>query len=122
MTNKKPKTAFTFLELSIVLTLITTIIAVVASIGSGMVSTARLESARSLTASSPVMDTPGLVFWVESTLKNSFNLAQEVNGSIISNWYDQNPQNDAKNDLTAGSGREPLYISSGINGLPALSF
>jgi len=118
MRNKK-LTAFSLIELSIVVLIIGLIIASVVG-GKKLVTLSNLTKARQLTNSSPVNGIEDLALWLETTSKNSFTAATPTDGSSISTWYDINPQKNVKNNATAGTA--PTYTASVINGLPALTF
>jgi len=83
----------------------------------------KLQSARSLTLSSPVPSFKNLSLWLESTMSESFNSTEDQDQLQVSTWKDINPQSSFKNNATqSNSGFKPKYLSDGINGLPALSF
>jgi hypothetical protein len=131
MKNKKPKSAFTFIELSIVLILISATIFLVTVGGKQVISSARLMRARSITANSGIGEIPGMVLWLDAVAKNAFITSERDSTSIkaISTWYDQNPQSDTKNNALwpdSSSGVTYVYDGSngikGLNNLPALAF
>ena len=115
---KKPLSAFSLIELSIVLIIIGLIIVGVLN-GQKMISLARLTSARTLTNSSPVNDIENLLLWLETTSKSSINANQRVDGKTVTIWYDINPQHIPKYDFTAS--QSPTYDENAINHLPALA-
>lgn len=118
--NFRMKTAFSFIELSIVLLVISILLA--ASVGSSrVISQSKLNTARTLTQSSPVNSIPGLVTWIESTSEQSFNATEQENGSSITNWYDLNSYSTAKNNFSQSTNK-PTYKTGLINGLPVVSF
>lgn len=116
------KKAFTLLELTIVLTIIGVMITGIV-VGSGLVDSAKFNAARSLTEKSPVSRIDGLVVWYETTLADSFDTNEAVDGTKITKWYDLNPtsKTSKKNVLEDKTG-DVLYVKEGVNGLPALSF
>ena len=89
--------AFSLIELSIVILIIGILIAGVTQ-GSRLVSAMKLNTARTVTQSSEVNSITGVVTWLESTADKSFDDAEETDGSIITNWYDINPQSLLKNN------------------------
>jgi len=126
--TSKNKLGFSLIELSIVI-LVIGILVIGITKGSRIIKDARLKSARSLTISSPVSSTSGLVTWLETTLEKSFDDGEKVDTAIgetgtITTWYDINPQNSSLNNATqsGASSLNPRYIADGINGLPALNF
>lgn len=119
----KRQQAFSLIELSIVILVIGILIAGVIQ-GRDLISKVRLQTARSLTTSSPVPSIKGLELWLETTSGDSFSAASYPdNGSRIALWKDINPQKIVKNDATqATSGLQPSFTANAINGLPSLSF
>lgn len=117
----KPR-AFSLIELSIVILIIGIIIAGVTQ-SSTLVAKMKLSSARTATKSSPVSSIKDLVFWIESTSENSFDDVETENNSPISTWYDINTQSSNKFNATQTvDNSKPIYLSKGMNGLPAVSF
>ena len=85
------KTAFSLIELTIVLIIIGLLATVV--IGSqSLINSATLSSARSKTKASPVNHIENLVFWLDSTSENSFDGSESSDESLISIWKDLNLQ------------------------------
>ena len=125
------KTAFSLIELSVVILIIGVLVLGVTQ-GSRMMSEAKLKSARSLTTSSPVASIEGLAVWLDSTSENAFgigtggtynNVSAPGNGAAVGRWNDLNPTSTSKIDATqSASGNQPIYTTNAINGLPALSF
>lgn len=120
MNNKK---AFSLIELSIVLLIIGIIIAGITQ-SSRMIGAFRLQSARSITQSSPVSSIRDLALWLETTSENSFDSGVD-NGTAISSgagyvWKENNPQLTIKNTASSTSG--PVYTNNCINNLPCLRF
>lgn len=115
------KRAFSLIELSIVVLIIGIIIAGVAQSNS-LVRKTKLNTARSLTKSSPISSIKDLVFWIEATSSESFDLSID-DGSSIAQWNDINPQANIKNNITQNTvSSQPKYKSNGISNLPAVSF
>lgn len=124
--NKK---AFSLIELSIVLLIIGIIIAGVTQ-SSRLISSFKLNSARTITQSSAVHSIKDLVLWLEPVMENSFaNAAGSYsinNGDKVSLWNDYNSQISQKINLAQSTASScsacPTYVSSGINNLPTIQF
>jgi len=129
MSKIKSNSAFSLIELSIVILIIGIIIAGVTQ-GSRLVAQFKLSTARTLTKSSPVSSISGIVGWWESTSEESFagNDPEEVpDGGTdgVSIWYDINPQASQKNNATSDDpSTNPGYTSkvTTINALPTIRF
>ena len=118
----KNRTAFTLIELSIVI-LIIGIITTGITQSSRLISSFRISSAQNLTKNSPVAGISGLVTWWEATSDASFIDKEASDGATVSAWNDINPQSNNKhNILQATLASKPIYTKSGINGLPSLKF
>ena len=115
--------AFSLIELSIVILIIGILVAGVTQ-SSRLVSRMKLLSVRSLTMNAPVYSIKDLYLWYDSVMEASFNEAEASNGSQISAWYDLNPLSptDKLNVVQTDVNRKPIYVSNGINGLPAVYF
>ena len=114
--------AFSLIELSIVILIIGILVAGVTQ-SSRLISQMRLSSARSLTQSSPIASIRDLALWLESTSSASFDESATDENSPIPTWYDLNPQTISKiNAAQSTANKQPLYISSAINNLPAVKF
>ncbi len=113
------KNAFSLLEMSVVLITIAVLFAAITQ-SSFVLQMAKLSSARSMTKSSVVNDTTGLILWLESTLLDSFNDKQLNDGDLITNWYDIKSSHISQYITT--SSVPPSYNYAAINGLPGISF
>lgn len=112
--------AFSLIELSIVLLIIGVIIAGITQ-SSRLIRQFKLNSARTLTQSSPVASISGLVLWLEPTMEASFLDAEEEDETgQISTWNDINPQLTTKNNYTKSASSVITYEDNSINGLPAI--
>ncbi|MBM3579157.1 MAG: LamG domain-containing protein [Alphaproteobacteria bacterium] len=118
---KKLNRAFSLVELSIAILIIGIVIAGIAA-SSSLFTKMKLSSARQLTSTSPVPSIPNLTLWLESTSEGSFTSTSLSNNDAIAQWNDINPRNTYKNNATGASGKQPLYSTNIINGLPALKF
>lgn len=122
--NFKGQTAFSLIEISIVLLIIGILIAGVTQ-SSRLVAKSRYNNARALTQSSPVASIKNLILWLETTSENSFADAETESDSAVTNFYDINPQFAVKSNFSASSTARPTYKTSStttINSLPTLSF
>jgi len=122
VTNLRNK-AFSLVELSISLVVIAILMTIVAG-GANLIMSAKLSSARSLTARSPVPKISGLVAWYETSRLESFKANEAVDDGQISAWYDVGPGSITKkyNTLTRTASSAVIYQQSGINRLPSISF
>lgn len=122
---KKPS-AFSLIEISIVLLIIGILVAGVTQ-GSRMVAASRLQTAQTLTISSPVSSITNLILWLEPSLDgnviSSTNNTNPEDGDKVTTWKDNNPQSTIKTNLTqATDSMRPLYIAASLSGLPAIQF
>jgi prepilin-type N-terminal cleavage/methylation domain-containing protein len=133
MQQNNSRTAFSLIELSVVILIIGILITGVMK-GASLISASRLASARSITAKSSVGEIPDLMAWYETTSTKSFKSPSMANDTIVGYWDDISPKCINKNKptdipsgktcntLIASSGMEPKYSNSGINSLPAVKF
>ena len=119
---KKYSTAFSLIELSIVILIIGILVAGVTQ-SSRLVKSMKLMTARNLTLSSPVSSIKNLTMWYETTIEKSIDEAERQDGIEVSKWYDITPTSVTKNDATQVTlASRPKYTDGMINGLPALKF
>ena len=134
--NYKKYTAFSLIELSIVILIIGILVAGVTQ-SSRLIRQMKIASAQSLTRSSPVPNR-NLMFWWETTLDESFLASEATDGGEVTQWNDNNPVaiskiNGYRGQKTTTSAfnydnsgfsavRGPSYIANGINGMPSLRF
>ncbi len=122
MKTSKKYSAFSLIEISIVILIIGILIAGVTQ-GNNLINKFRLNTARSLTQSSPVASIPDLATWWESTSEASFASDETDNNDKLTSWNDINPQRMEKVNLTQDTSTyQPLYKKSGINNLPSVYF
>ena len=116
---KKRNTAFTLIELSIVVILIGILTAGVMQ-GSSLVKKANLSKARKLTLKSDVRGIKDLAVWVETSLPESIEL--DSTGKVTK-WKNINPNNpEAVNATPFSTGTAPEFVAESINNLPAIKF
>lgn len=119
----KKKTAFSLLELSVVVVIIGILVAGIVQSGN-MIRVSRLNTARSITAISPVTNISGLIAWYETSSMSSFLKGEAYDSTNLSTWYDISPNSviSSKNTLTKTAGSNTIYQSSGINKIPSIKF
>jgi prepilin-type N-terminal cleavage/methylation domain-containing protein len=117
------KSAFSLLELSVVLAILGILVAGVTQ-GVGMINASRLANARSNTVSSPIANMNGLVAWYETSLRDSLKGNEAVEGKQISEWYDISPNSIAlkRNKLTRTASSAVVYRINAINKIPGIEF
>ena len=114
------KSAFSLVELSVVIAIISLLIAGVAQ-ASKMIRKSTLTAAQSQTKQSVVRDMPGVVLWYETTLDSSFIPEEAVSEGGITTWYDNNTQALSKSKAyTTVVAPLSRYTENAINGLPAI--
>jgi len=118
------KSAFSLIELSIVILIIGILVAGVTQ-SSRLVAKMRLAAARSQTQSSEANSVKSMIFWLETTSEKSIDDAATEDGISINSgsgysWYDINNQISQKSNASNAAGAD--YKLSGINGLPVLNF
>ncbi len=127
---KKFKSAFSLLEISIAVLIIGILISGI-STGIELYQDYKINIAKNLTQNSRVGRIDGLVLWLESSQKSSFEPNNITNGTRITKWKNINPnisihnrqKNDAlvcwyHTDIIYG----PKFTENGINQLPSLEF
>ncbi len=120
--KKMMRTAFSLIELSIVILIIGIIIAGVTQ-SSILVKKFRLSTARTLTNSAPMASMNDVIMWVEATSEESFIDIEEENGNTLSIWYDINPTKNTKNNPAQSDATyKPIYKENCINSLPCVNF
>ncbi len=119
MKTTRRASAFSLIEISIVILIIGILVAGVTQ-SSRLLSAAKLSSARGMTQSAPVSSIKNLALWIESTSENSFQSTDLDDATTITTWNDINPQTVSKVVFTSGGA--PKYETNMINGLPAVCF
>ncbi|MBU6140493.1 MAG: prepilin-type N-terminal cleavage/methylation domain-containing protein [Proteobacteria bacterium] len=123
--KSKASTAFSLIELSIVILIVGIIIAGVTQ-SSRLVRQSKLKSAQNLTQSSPVNSMSSIALWLETSQDASFP-TQLDDGGFITQWNDTNPQTQTRFFAVPAAGiatssSNISYDLEGINGLPSVSF
>lgn len=138
--NKSRKTqqshkhrAFTLIELSISLAIVGLLIGITMSSAS-MINNARIASARSTVAESPVPKINNLLFWLETCNKSAFAVGSGTNlrdvqvmnnGEKIAVWNNINsqiPTSLRNNFIQVDIANQPTLALKSINDLPAVRF
>ena len=111
------RSAFTLIELSIVLIIIGLLVSGVVA-GKIIIDKAKLTSARSATKSSVVPQIEDLVLWLDAAgedvlLDDSGDVVAD--GGEVASWLDINPQKDRRNNATqATADNQPIYRESDL--------
>ncbi len=125
MTKFNTRKAFTLVEMSIVVIIVAILITGILK-GSSLIRASRIANARSYTAKSVVPEISGLIAWYETSMIDSIDKSEAVDGYNISKWYDNNPSSNIalskKNTLIKSSSSNLTYVVNGINSIPSLSF
>jgi len=118
----KKLSAFSLVEVSIVILIVGILIAGVSQ-GKKLLKSSRLSTARNLTQQSPVAEMSDLVAWYETTLDTSF-IDSEAQAGVIGTWIDNNTQALKKNNATqSATAKKPLLAKDVFNGsIPAVRF
>lgn len=115
---KKFKSAFSLIEISIVILVIGLIVAGISQ-ASRLVVKSAITSAQTLTNSSPVPLIDDLYIWLESTAEGSFVAAQAVDATDLESWFSINPTTTY---VTLSSTVSPTYEEKVVNNLPIVRF
>jgi len=127
---KRFKSAFSLLEISIIILIIGILISGISN-GIDLYQDYKINIAKNLTQNSRVNRIEGLVLWLESSQKSSFEPANISNGIRITKWKNINPnilpQDRKKYDpFICSWGSDviygPQFTENAINSLPSLEF
>lgn len=123
MEKSSPLKAFSLVEMSLVLLLISAVIIGMLK-GSSLIGKSRLAAAQTITKKSPVNDLTDLVAWFETSLDTSFLPSEKKDGSLISVWHDNNPDASTRNNATQENSLfRPRYYKDIFNvGIPGIRF
>ncbi len=116
---KKNLSAFSLIELSIVILIIGVLIAGVTQ-ASRLVRQSKITTARTLTQSSPVHSVKGLSLWLETSMESSFKNSEATDKGVLTTWNDLNQQISITNNFVGSE--TPKYVAStSTNSLPGVS-
>ncbi len=120
--KKINKNAFSIIEISVVLLIISVMVAGIAT-GRSMITKSRLTNAKSLTQKSVINEMGNdLIAWYETSLESSFVPSEaKTDGSLITVWKDSNKSAITKNDATIGVS-PTLMQNVFYNSIPGLRF
>ena len=123
--SDKKLSAFSLVELSIVLLIIGILIAGITS-ASRLIAEYRLTTARTISQSSAVPSIADLALWLDATAEekvtNAAGSTDIVDTETVNTWIDNSPQTVTPLTFTSLSGSLPSYVRSGVNNLPTLRF
>ena len=126
--KKINKKAFTIIEISVLMLVISVMIVGVMT-SKSMVTKSRLANAQSLTQQSYVNEiSDDLIAWYETSLEGSFNASEIKNdGSYITAWKDSNKTVVTKNNATVttplNTANQPILVQNVFyNSIPGLRF
>ncbi|MDA9573654.1 type II secretion system GspH family protein [Rickettsiales bacterium] len=117
--NKKLKTGFSLVEITVVLLIVGLIIAAISS-GSRIFANVKLSAARSISKGSVVPSIGDVTLWLDATSDTSFLPDEERDLSKISKWYGVSPFVNYINFNQDTEANKPEYRRKLINGLPAI--
>lgn len=123
MPKKTFNTAFSLVEMSVILMIISAII--VGMIKSqALIKKARLSNSQTLTKNSSIKDMSDIVAWYEPSLETSFLFNEQKDGTQISVWQDSNLNGASKNNAEqTSSANRPKFYTEVFNGsIPAIRF
>ncbi len=115
------KKAFSLFEMAMVMIVIALVLTALAQTDKFILHSS-INSAQSLTKSSPVNSIDGLVAWYEATLEESFINSESEKNSSITTWYDINTKTTLKRNGSASGAAKPTYIINSAAKLPILKF
>ncbi len=108
------------IELSVVILIIGILISGILA-SNAIIKKFRIQTAQTLTISSPVNGISDSVLWLESSLDKSFKSSESSDTSSLSAWYDVRESVNKNNATQSNSGNYPTYSNS-INSIQAVKF
>jgi len=125
MNKNRPNTAFTLVEIAIVVLIVGILISGI-SLGVDLYKDFRITTAQSLTQNSRVNRIDGLILWLEASQKSSFEPSNINDGQRITKWKNINQnmlaQDRVLNDATPTTSTAPIYREGAVSSLPSLEF
>ncbi|MBP7710342.1 MAG: prepilin-type N-terminal cleavage/methylation domain-containing protein [Rickettsiales bacterium] len=120
--QQRKVSAFSLIEISIVILIIGILVAGVTS-GSKMLNKATLSNARTFTQSTSVHNLQrNILLWLDATSETAIPDSEQNNATAVSAWTETRPTTTASTATSCAGTAKPQYITSGLNGLPALQF
>ncbi len=120
--HKNNFSAFSLIEISIVILIIGILVAGVTS-GSKMINKATLSNARTFSQSTSVHNLQrNILLWLDATSETAIPDSEQTNATAVSTWKEIRPAITASTATSCASPGQPQYIVSGLNGMPALQF
>jgi type II secretory pathway pseudopilin PulG len=118
----KRKSAFSILEISVVLLIMSILTAVIIS-STSLLQTALLNGARNITNSSVVHDISGITLWLDTTSSEAFDDENIEDGDDVENWHDTKNSYLAPYVATQLTPlNRPLFDDDDINKLPGVKY
>jgi len=120
----KKKSAFSLLELVIVMAAVGLVMAAVLQ-GVKLIRASKISAAQTLTKKSPVLDIDDLALWYETSLPSSFAEGENRNNSTVSIWYDSSLKvaSNKNNATSTNVNNRPKYLANFFNdAVPAVQF
>jgi prepilin-type N-terminal cleavage/methylation domain-containing protein len=117
------KSAFSLIEVSIAILIISILISGILQ-SKLMIKKSRLNTAQTLTKTSPVNDIENLVLWYETSLDSSFVASEAKDATAIGTWYDNNPHAISRKNATQSTtaNKPKFYVNVFNDALPAVRF
>lgn len=112
--------AFSMIELSVVILIIGVLIGGILA-AQKIISKFRINTAQTLTISSPINGIADSTIWLESSLDKSFKENENSDTTPITAWYDIRENVDKNNAIQSDSAHTPTY-SNTINNIHAVKF
>ena len=117
--NKTFKSAFSLVEITVVLLIVGLIIAAISS-GSRIFANVKLSAARSISKGSIVPSIGDVTLWLDAASDTSFLPDEERDETKISTWYGVSPFVNYIVFKQTTDADKPIYKRKMINGLPAI--
>ncbi len=123
MVKNNKKTAFSAIEIAIVLVFIGLLLAGIFFVKGNLFSKAKTNKIISATKYSVLKDMEGLAVWFDVATKESFKNSEMVEGGGISEWKNISPNNYGDfNVVQSTSDNQPKYLMDSKDNLPLISF